>query len=143
MDIHAESDLCFEIEEYPPWRKDTASSSMLREVWNMRQRYDSLGERDKRFCCEVFAEGMAVNFACHASDIGSIKEETKIFLDRFTSMRDTDLPIAEAVNESASRRRIESDNIIRAWDQLRKMRLEMEETGNLSVQQVCEVLMKN
>ena len=130
--------LKFEFEEHPSWRspeEKTATSEMLREIAELTDRYKTLPEEAHKFSQNWFARGMAVNYIYH-SNVGEhvgtqTMDETETLLERFF-----DDELKESDNSQAKMETINTRKAMRAIHELHK---EMEKTGMLTVQQVCEV----
>ena len=134
-----EDPLKFEFEEHPSWRspeEKTATSEMLREIAELTDRYKTLPEEAHKFSQTLFARAMAVDYVYNSNvgeDVGTqTMDETETLLERLFD--------GEELQESdKSKEKMETINTYKAMRAIYEFHKEMDKTGMLTVQQVCEV----
>ncbi len=160
-------DLVFPIEQNPLWRfpeqqsaastngceeVDTSgpamvssplsSTEMLDAIGKRIDKYDTLPEKAKRFCKNLFSKGMAVQYV-HHSNIGE-SVGTQEFEDTLALLEELLKAKADAASQASFKRQTSSDqretiNTCRALKMFHdKFQGSMQETGMLTVQQLCE-----
>ena len=133
-----EDPLKFEFEEHPSWRspEETTTSEMLREIAELTDRYKTLPEEAHKFSQIWFARAMAVNYIYHSNvgeDVGTqTMDETETLLERLFDEK-------ELQESDKSKEKMETINTCKAMRAIHDLYKEMEKTGMLTVQQVCEV----
>ena len=131
--------LKFEFDERPPWRspdEKRTTSEMLREIAEMMERYETLPEEAHKFSQNLFARAMAVDYVYNSNigeDVGTqTKDETETLLEQlFVGKK---LRVSEE-----SREKKETINTYKALRAIHEVHDEMDKTGMLTVQQVCDV----
>ena len=131
--------LKFEFEERPPWRspeEKRTTSEMLREIAEMMERYKTLPEEAHKFSQNLFARAKAVDYVYNSNigeDVGTqTKDETETLLEQ--------LFVGKKLQESEkSKEKMETINTYKAMHAIHELHKDMDETGILTVQQVCEV----
>ena len=138
-------DLAFEFEENPPWRAvDTKreTSTMLKEITEMKERYEHAGlpTAESRFC-ERFARRMAVSYIYHSNVCESVGTQT--YGDTLSAVEEFFAAEGTMAEEESCKKRekkfTETTNTCRALQKIHGFHADMEGTGILIVEQICEV----
>ena len=141
----------FNLVELPTWKIGSGApaeynkmSEPLAEIVQYRRRYDDLSHEVKADCASIFAK-MALEFV-HKTSVGESvglqsKKDAEAVIDEFTSSCNINLPVnTSSMKEAESNQRMmETVNIYRALEYVSKLREEMENTGKLTVQQICDI----
>jgi fido (protein-threonine AMPylation protein) len=137
--------LSFPFEETPKWRDResiTKTSGMIERITKYRLDYEGLPEDSKQFCTQQFARVVAVDYI-HNLNLGEMvgtqsKEDTqevlrKIFDESAGGKDDT------IRSEKIMKEKLETMNTYRAVKLLHEKHKEMNNTGFLTVQEICDV----
>ena len=133
----ASDKLSFSLLEKPEWRDlESTTSEMITKITGFRLKYNKLPEQAKRFCTEQFAKAMAVDYI-HNLNVGECvgtqdKENTKELLEKT-------FPASLPDDQDAKRSEKETMNTYRAMKEFHEKHTEMEHTGLLTVQEICDI----
>ncbi len=148
-------DLAYQIEENPPWRTSTCecegrkesengrssrltSTIMLKAISSRVEEFDKLPEKTQELHRAALSRSMAVEYV-HRSNIGE-SVGTQAFEDTQTLLKDEPVTLSNREQSQWSRDELETVN---TWRALRKfheqIREEMQRTGMISVQQLCDI----
>ena len=130
--------LSYSFDENPVWRDEELSlstSEMIQDITERRLKYEELSDEAKRFCTEDFARAMAVDYV-HFSNVGEMvgtqnKKDTERVLNRF--MND------ETVTAGSTRTEKETMNTYEALKRFYRMHETTQDTGYLTVQEICNI----
>ena len=117
-------------------------SELLAEIVEYRKRYDNLSPEVRSKCASELAK-MGIEFIYKTSVGESVglqsREDTRAVIDAYTSSSHN----TELANVSSKlmkeEEKIEAVNICRALEHVSKLREEMDNTGILTVQQICDI----
>ena len=131
--------LKFLFEETPKWRDQglPKTSEMIERITKHRLHYKGLPEDSKQFCTKQFARAMAVDYI-HNLNLGEMvgtqnKEDTREVLRKVFDES------AGGGDDTNSSEKKETMNTFSAMELLHKKRQEMDNTGMLTVQEICDV----
>ena len=131
--------LSFEFEENPAWRKtEETTSTILEEISKMAEYYKKLPEKAKEFS----RTSMAVEYVYH-SNIGEsvgtqASDDTNNILERLLLRRKSEGKRGESVKQWSTKE-LETINTCKALDEMHKLHEEMDKTGLITMQQLCDV----
>ena len=136
--------LKFDLVELPAWKSTPDSSSynkmseLLADITEYKRRYDTLSPEVRSSCNSVFAKTMVVEFV-HRTNVGESvglqsREDVEAVIDAYINSRDVDSSRVMKKEEVT-----ETVNIYRALEYVSKLHEEMENTGKLTVQQICDI----
>ena len=116
-------------------------SKLLAEIVEYRRRYDNLSPEVRSKCASEFAK-MDIEFIYKTSVGESVglqsMEDTRAVIDAYTSSHNTELAnVSSKLMKEAEK--TEAINICRALEHVSKLREEMDNTGILTVQQICDI----
>ena len=128
------------ITEYPTWRESgLTTSEIVERISDFQRRYHNLSSKDKDFCNERYSPVKTVNFIYHMAigELVGIQSEERIkelLGSAIEKKQQQDSPSSGYTLEE-----VETLSIYSAICELNMIRQEMEETGFLTVQLLCEV----
>ena len=137
----------YEITESPQWRRsiDKKSEELVRGISDYIDQYEALPDSSKEFCKKKFWRAMAVDYIFNLN-VGELvgtqtKKDTKRVLEELWTNRAGSAPATRIVdNKEREIRRKETMNTYNAMEMLhQEIRNEMEDSGLLTVQRVCDV----
>ena len=130
--------LNFQFDEKPSWRERNipTTTDMIEQITKRRIEYEELPKHAKEFCTEQFARAMAVDYV-HNLNVGEMvgtqsQEDTKEVLKKIFDKSRFD-------NESTTRSERETMNTYEALKQFHDKREAMNNTGLLTVSEICEI----
>ena len=131
--------------EQPPWRKgDKKTKDLVSEILHYQTKYAQLPEKAKKFCEKDFAPVMAVDYIYNLN-IGELvgtqtEEETREVIERLSLARQSSTSSTkESIDSLSEKKHKETMNTYDALDKFHRVRGEMEQSGLLTVQLICEV----
>ena len=138
----------FDLVELTTWKPTPVASGydemseLLSEIVEYKRRYDSLPQKVRSHCNSTFAKSMAVEFV-HKTNAGESvglqsKEDVESVIGSYTSSGDYNERGKIGIKEEEERM-METINIYKALQYASKLREEMENTGKLTVQQICDI----
>ena len=138
----------FDLVELPTWKPTPVTSGyvemsdLLSEIVEYKRRYDSLPQKVQSHCNSTFAKLMAVEFV-HKTNAGESvglqsRQDVESVIDAYANSHDISNNERGKIKE-INQRMMETINIYRALEYTSKLREEMENTGKLTVQQICDI----
>ena len=135
--------LKFKINDSPKWRKNGISTSeMLSDIVRFHERWLHLSESAQEFVTNSFAMVMTTKFVLNVNVSSSIGTQTadgtQAVLEEYLDNKvgDSSKPSSKQEIENCKR---ETINVYKALVKFFKLRTEMENTGKLTVQRICDV----
>ena len=140
----------FDLVELPTWKPTPVASGYVRmsellsEIVEFKRRYDNLPQKVQFNCNSTFAKVMAVEFV-HKTNAGESvglqsREDVESVINAYANSHDIYYNERGKIGmkeEEINQRMMETINIYKALAHASKLREEMENTGKLTVQQIC------
>ena len=127
--------------EEPAWRTSgSKTSELLKDITDFATRYEKLPESAKTFCEKEFASSMAIDCIYHLN-IGELvgtqsQDDTKQVLEALLSSNPS--PTTTSTDKT-KRSHLETMNTYLAMKKLYEIRKDMDQSGLLTVDQICDV----
>ena len=133
-------DFSFSFEEQPQWREpgSESTSQMITQITKWRLAYERLPQDSKSSCSQLFSRAMAVKYV-HNSNVGEMVGTQRILETEEIIRKLTEDSTAFQCDEGVDRSVKETMNTYKAMESFHRMHEAMENTGFLTVQDVCDI----
>ena len=136
-------DLKFDFKEVPTWRGDSGeeTTAMLSDIVTYYEKYERLPQPAKDFCKISFAKLMTMKFVLDVNISESVGTQTT---DGTRAVLDAHIEKQRSLSNLVSGPGVNNDhvvtiNVFETLDKSYKIRQEMENTGKVTVTQICDM----